>query len=293
MKETVKFILLALVFWGAHLAKAQQEDGDVESTDTTEFDEQNGTNHTSGGNRVGRIMGGVRGSSANKAYSVLMTLYGTSTVYTAGAIISNTEILTSASALKSAGTVTKFSIAAGIGTSMYQVVYVTYKSHEFQPGFDSATLANDVAIITINETFAGLSNVQSIAIATTEIAVSTTTRTTCVVVGRGQMPNTAASGTMDQTDYELLTDQECTSAFNQAQPSSILCARSVSGYACNVDSGAPLVCNGQLYGILTLQTGCTPSTPKIQKFAKLAVIRIPWNTPTISTPPRKNYVSCT
>ncbi|ETN65041.1 hypothetical protein AND_003199 [Anopheles darlingi] len=243
MKQSAKLVLLALVLWGAHLAKAQQEEGDVGSTDTTEFDEQNGTNHTSGGNRAGRLINGVAATSANKAYSVVMTIFGDVAFQTAGAIISNTEVLTSASSLKKAGTITKMSILAAIGSSTYQSTSYNYKSYELRSDFDSATLANDVATITIDGTFAGLPNVQPIAVATKEIVVSTTNRTKCVVVGRGQNTSGGLNFLQSQADYELLTDQECATEFKQTLPSSMLCARAVSGYACNVDSGAPLVCN--------------------------------------------------
>ncbi|XP_050090813.1 trypsin alpha-4-like [Anopheles aquasalis] len=158
-------------------------------------------------------------------------------------------------------------------------------------GFNPTTLENDVAIITINGTFAGQSNVKPIVIATTVLAVSTTNRSKCVVIGWGQNSITTFNYNVFQADYELLTDQECAAA--GANPPSIMCAQSVRGYACRVGGGAPLVCNGQLYGILTAQTNCTASsTAKIQMFAKLPVISIPWSPATPPAPPRKNYVSC-
>ncbi|ETN64669.1 hypothetical protein AND_003580 [Anopheles darlingi] len=288
MKETVKLILLALVLWGAHLTKAQQEESDVGSIDTTELDEQNGTNQTSGGNRAGRLFNGVPATSANQLYSVYGNI-NSGGKFVGGAIISNTQVLTSASAVQSAGTVNSFTVAVGSNPNVGNAKVYNYASVEIHKDFDSTTRANDVAIVTINGTFDGAPNVHPITIATREIVVSTTNRTTCVVVGYGQTGDFAYTYTMSQAQYELLTDQECTTAFNQTLPPSMLCARAVSGYACRVDRGGPLVCNGLLYGILTDQTGCTSANPPVvQKFAKLPVITGPWYVP----PPRKNYVSC-
>ncbi|ETN64558.1 hypothetical protein AND_003696 [Anopheles darlingi] len=295
MKQSAKLIFLVLLLGAAHLGKAQQEESDVADADSPGVDEQNGSNQPSGGNRVGRIYTGVNAASANQPYAAVLSLNSGSTSTKAmGAIISNTTVLTSASAVLSAGSITAITVVVGSSPGILGGTFrYDYKGYELHSGFDSATLANDVAIITMGSSFAGLTNVQPIAMATTEIAVSTTTRTKCVVLGWGQTTSTTTNFRLSQADYELLTDQECATEFKQSLPSSLLCARSVSGYACNMDGGAPLVCNGQLYGILTNQTGCTASsTPKIQKFAKLPVIRIPWNIPTISNPPRKNYVSC-
>uniref|UniRef100_A0A2M4BUH7 Putative trypsin-like serine protease n=1 Tax=Anopheles marajoara TaxID=58244 RepID=A0A2M4BUH7_9DIPT len=312
MKQSVKLIwlVLAVILFGGHFAKAQQnevsdvgqENEEVESTDAAESDEQN--NQPSDSNRVGRIINGISATSANQPYLVTIVAYiGEDSFYFIGALISNTEVLTSASTLKSAGDLSAvtFSLTVGSNPSISSGITYSDKGFDIHSGFNPTTLANDVAIIKINGNLSGLANVRPIAIATTEIAVSTTNRTQCVVAGWKD-----GSNDIGETTYELLTDQECAAA--GANPPSIVCARKTgTAFACNFDGGAPLVCNGQLYGILTDQTGCSGSSPPVlQKFAKLPVISIPWNTPIISTPnatipnsnaslpivPRKNYVSC-
>ncbi|XP_049539044.1 integumentary mucin A.1-like [Anopheles darlingi] len=258
-------------------------ESDVESADSADAVEQHGTNQ-SGSNRVGRIYSGVPATSVNQPYAALIVANSDSGVsQLAGAIINNTQVLTSASGLLSLGNITSMFLYAGSSPSVRAAKYYYEKSYALHSGYDASTLANDVAIITIDGTFAGQTNVKPIPISTTEIAVSTTSRTNCVVLGYGQNTDGSNNNILFQADYELITDQECASL--GVKPSSILCARSVKGYACDFDGGAPLVCNSKLYGILTAQTDCTPSsTAKIQKFAKLPVISIPWNPATLSTP---------
>ncbi|XP_049539273.1 uncharacterized protein LOC125953634 [Anopheles darlingi] len=195
MKQTVKLILLALVLWGAHLTKAQQEDGDSWSI--------------------------VQWSARNECEPTLLCgNINSGSKYVSGAVISSTQVLTSASAVRSAGTVDSFTVAVGSNPNVGNAKVYNYASVEIHKDFDSTTRANDVAIVTINGTFDGAPNVHPITIATREIVVSTTNRTTCVVVGFGQTGDFAYTYTMSQAQYELLTDQECTTAFNQALPPS-------------------------------------------------------------------------
>uniref|UniRef100_A0A2M4ALF3 Putative trypsin n=2 Tax=Anopheles triannulatus TaxID=58253 RepID=A0A2M4ALF3_9DIPT len=315
-KQSARLILLVLVLWSAHLAKAQQEeDGDVVSADSPEDGRPNGSDS----NKNGRIYNGIDAAIANTPYLGMFTVPNKGgDFYFGGAIISNTQILTSASALKRINRIPEMAgvfLAEKDSTVIYSGVLA--KSFETHSGFDSGTLANDVAVLTVDGTLAG-QNVQPIAIATTEIAVSTTNRTKCVMAGWGQ---TLADfdGTVDQVEYELMTDQEC--AAYGTNPPSIMCAKPIKGFGCQLDGGAPLVCNGQLYGILTDQSSCSTSNPpKYQKFAKLPVITIPGNTATqpasnatqpasnatqpisnatqpisnatLPKAPRKNYLSC-
>ncbi|XP_050090818.1 trypsin alpha-4-like [Anopheles aquasalis] len=295
MKQSARLILLvlSLVLVGGHFAKGQQDESEeVDADSTIDVDEQNGTNQPS---RVGRLIGGVPVTSANQPYLAEMNLISDKRYFCIGAVINSTTVLTSASALRSAGNITSILVNVGSNPSFAASRLFYFVSYALHSGFNPTTLENDVAIITINGTFAGVPNVNPIAIATTEIAVSTTNRTQCLVLG---WTETGASYDMLQATYELMTDQEC--AAGGANPPSIMCAKPTGGYACYFDGGAPLVCNGQLYGVLTAQTNCTSSNPPtFQKFAKLPLISIPWGPATISTSnatvatlPRKNYVSC-
>ncbi|XP_035793933.1 trypsin delta-like [Anopheles albimanus] len=286
MAQSVKliFLVLAVVLFGGQLAKGQQEeDPDLgqEGTEATEFDEQN--NQPSESNRVGRIVNGAVATSANLRYTALIYAYSSGRMFNlVGAVISNTQVLTSASALRTVGNITGITVIVGSNPSSTTGISYTDTSYQFHSGFNPSNKDNDVAVITVNGTFAGQPNVQPITIATTEIPVSPTDRPTCVVVGWKE-----GSLNVGEANYTLATTPECNSIGNN--PPSIMCARAGSGYACNLDSGAPLVCNGQLYGVLTDQSVCSSSNlQRIQKFAKLPVITIPGITPA----PRKNYVSC-
>uniref|UniRef100_A0A2M4DQQ7 Putative trypsin n=1 Tax=Anopheles darlingi TaxID=43151 RepID=A0A2M4DQQ7_ANODA len=313
MKQSVTPILLVLVLCSGYFALAQQENGsdlesDVESADSADAVEQNGTNQ-SGSNRVGRIYNGVPAASENQLYPALILAYsGSKLTRLVGMVFSDTWILTSASALGSAGTALT-SVYVYVGntpTINTTLVYTADTAYKYHINFNKTTLANDVGAVVINGSLVSdPRHLRTLSLATTEISVSTTNRTHCVVLGWGQLAGGTLNNTLAQADYELLTDQECSSAFNQTIPPSILCARSINGYACDMDGGAPLVCNGELYGILTAQTTCIPSsTAKTQKFAKIPIIFPPpattpapttTTTPAPSSPsilPRKNYVSC-
>ncbi|ETN62526.1 hypothetical protein AND_005780 [Anopheles darlingi] len=114
----------------------------------------------------------------------------------------------------------RFTVAVGSNPNVGNAKVYNYASVEIHKDFDSTTRANDVAIVTINGTFDGAPNVHPITIATREIVVSTTNRTQCVVVGYEQTSDFAYTNILTQAQYELLTDQECTTAFNQTLPPS-------------------------------------------------------------------------
>uniref|UniRef100_A0A2M4BUN3 Putative trypsin n=2 Tax=Anopheles marajoara TaxID=58244 RepID=A0A2M4BUN3_9DIPT len=305
----VKLILLLLLLGGEFCAKAQQDEvsdleTDAESTDSTDVDEQQGTNHPSDGNRIGRIYNGAPAASANQLYPALLMVYSSSTVRRLSGFIGGPQqIITSASALVAVGDITGIDVYVGNTPKINTTLAYGASSFGRLRKFNATTLEYDVGFVDLT---GNLNNdprrLGVLSLATTEIAVSTTNRTKCVVIGWGQSANGSDTYILSQADYELLTDQECTSAFGQSLHPTLLCARSVQGYACDFDGGAPLVCNNEVYGILTDQSGCTPSsTAKVQKFANLPVIfsppaTAPTNTtapaPTPAAPPRKNYISC-
>ncbi|ETN60391.1 hypothetical protein AND_007989 [Anopheles darlingi] len=81
-------------------------ESDVESADSADAVEQHGTNQ-SGSNRVGRIYSGVPATSVNQPYAALIVANSDSGAsQLAGAIINNTQVLTSASGLLSLGNIT-------------------------------------------------------------------------------------------------------------------------------------------------------------------------------------------
>ncbi|XP_035787059.1 trypsin delta-like [Anopheles albimanus] len=192
------FLVLSLVLFGGHFVKGQQE-GVSDS----------GQQGSEDGGRVGRIVAGVPVTSTHQPYAVITNAISQRVFFFAGAVLSNTEIITSASALRSAGNITRLVSAVGSNPSFVNGTIYEYLKYEVHSGFNSTTLENDVAVITVNGTFAGLPNVRPITLATTEIPVSPSNRPTCVVVGWGQFANGNYHVNVSQTNYELLTDQEC------------------------------------------------------------------------------------
>ncbi|XP_035794650.1 trypsin delta-like [Anopheles albimanus] len=290
MKPSVKLFWYVLLVFSGYFAKAQEQ----ENVDSTEDDQQDGTIQSSGGNRVGRIFYGVQTTIENHPYAALIKVFGTSgNIRLTGAIISNTQVLTSASGLLKAGNLTSISVVAG-STTTDPVETFPQKSYAIHSDFNATSLANDVAIITVNGSFAGLANVVPISIPASQPTISATNRTICTIVGWGLYEGYENSRFLRYATYELFTDAECV-AFAQNTPPTILCGRSLNGHACTADDGAPLVCNNQLYGILTHQASCDMTRNSgLYKFAKLPVINLAGylaiDTPLTAT--RKNYVSC-
>lgn len=103
MKPSVKLFWYVLLVFSGYFAKAQEQ----ENVDSTEDDQQDGTIQSSGGNRVGRIFYGVQTTIENHPYAALIKVFGSSgNIRLTGAIISNTQVLTSASGLLKAGNLT-------------------------------------------------------------------------------------------------------------------------------------------------------------------------------------------
>lgn len=91
------------------------------------------------------------------------------------------------------------------------------KSYAIHSDFNATSLANDVAIITVNGSFAGLANVVPISIPTSQPTISATNRTICTIVGWGFYEAFANSRFLRYATYELFTDAECV-AFAQNTP---------------------------------------------------------------------------
>lgn len=111
--SSVHFILL-IVLWAGYFTKAQEQEeifdkgSDLGSANPIDdVVQQFGTNQSSDGNRVGRIYSGVPATSANQPYAALIVANSDSGgSQLAGAIINNTQVLTSGSGLLSLGNIT-------------------------------------------------------------------------------------------------------------------------------------------------------------------------------------------
>ncbi|ETN67814.1 hypothetical protein AND_000359 [Anopheles darlingi] len=184
MKQSVKLILLAVLFC-AYCTKAQDEEAVDPGSDET-FG--NGTNPADN-HRAGRMIGGSVVSIA--AYPFVVTVIATTSTgtqfYFAGAVISSTRVITDA--------------------FLYYYAKAGYK-------FNSSNYANFVAIITINGTFDGVPNVQPIAVATTPLDPSAPNLANCFLLGWGMTQSFVQAVNLKQAEYKLITDAACASTYS-------------------------------------------------------------------------------
>ncbi|XP_035787550.1 trypsin delta-like [Anopheles albimanus] len=285
MQQSVKLFLLALLFC-AYCTKAQDGDAaDPESDqDSTSISVEilgNGTNQADR-DRAGRINKGVVFGIGSYPFlaTVIKTSLNGSVSYSAGVIISNTHVLT-AYTIVATGTV--ITIRAG---SSYQdregTVFQTqnYINHN---QYSNATLANDLAIITIQGTFAGVQKVEPIPMQTTELDPSSPNLANCYLFG-WKIP----SDYLRRAEVKLITDATCSN-----QTPSVQCTQSITtSFGCDGDGGSPLVCDDLLYG-LYIEGVCDPNASQaINKFAKIPAASIQSFLSPILNPPRKNYMTC-
>uniref|UniRef100_A0A2M4BX71 Putative trypsin-like serine protease n=1 Tax=Anopheles marajoara TaxID=58244 RepID=A0A2M4BX71_9DIPT len=186
-----------------------------------------------------------------------------------GAIISDTHVITDAS-FKSPDPGVQIDVYVG---SAEQRGVILFKSLSFQkhPQYNPTNLDNNVAIITINGTFAGLPNVQPIAIRTSAFAQDPTS---CFSIGWGVYVPSSNVSPARRINYQLVTDQACAASVLGPQPSTIQCASAKKGSGSYDISGSPFVCDNQLYGVLAALGDFFNDAQPIDRFVKLTEISI-------------------
>lgn len=129
------------------------------------------------------------------------------------------------------------------------------------PGFDTATNANDVAVITLDSP---LPSGTSIPMAQSSDKADYKAGTAAQVYGWGDTTGQGDYPTaLRTTSVTVLADSVCAKAYPGGSigtyaPASMLCAGTTSGGrdACQGDSGGPLVVAGRLVGLVSWGNGC-------------------------------------
>uniref|UniRef100_A0A2M4CQ73 Putative chymotrypsinogen a-like protein n=1 Tax=Anopheles darlingi TaxID=43151 RepID=A0A2M4CQ73_ANODA len=203
-----------------------------------------------------------------------------------GAIISNTHVITTASAISPAPSVM---INVYVGNAvMHTGTRFKPKNIQKHPKYNFTPLEYNVAIITINGTFKGLPNVKPISIRTTAFR----NPVNCFSVGWGVYSNFSITPMPRRVNYQLVTDQAC-AAKRGPQPTTIQCASALKGSGYFLIGGNPFVCGNQLYGIQrvmsTSYTYFTNDQP-IDLFVKLTAASI--QDFVFSIIPKPKHVDC-
>ncbi|XP_053911986.1 trypsin I-P1-like [Cuculus canorus] len=125
------------------------------------------------------------------------------------------------------------------------------------PGYDSATLDNDIMLIKLAQPAQLTRAVQTVSLPTSCVDAGTT----CLISGWG---NTLSDGhlypdTLQCLEAPVLSSSECSNAYYPMEiTNNMICVGFLEGGkdSCQNDSGGPVVCNGQLQGIVSWGIGC-------------------------------------
>ncbi|XP_061221410.1 trypsin I-P38-like [Neopsephotus bourkii] len=123
-------------------------------------------------------------------------------------------------------------------------------------GFNSNTLDNDIMLIKLATPAQLNAAVQTVALPTSCV----TAGTECLISGWG---NTRSSGsaypdTLQCLKAPVLSSSACSRAYPGEITNNMICVGFLEGGkdSCDDDSGGPVVCNGQLQGIVSWGVGC-------------------------------------
>ncbi|XP_053464619.1 cationic trypsin-3 [Nycticebus coucang] len=124
------------------------------------------------------------------------------------------------------------------------------------PGYNSATMDNDIMLIKLSSKAKINSRVSTISLPKSCAAVGTQ----CLISGWG---NTLSSGVnypdlLQCLKAPVLSDTACRNAYPGKITSNMVCLGFLEGGkdSCQGDSGGPVVCDGQLQGIVSWGYGC-------------------------------------
>ncbi|XP_036184395.1 anionic trypsin-like [Myotis myotis] len=124
------------------------------------------------------------------------------------------------------------------------------------PHFDSRTADNDIMLIKLSSPAVISSRVSTVSLPTSCAPAGTQ----CLVSGWG---NTLSSGInhpelLQCLDAPLLAQEQCEAAYPGQITDNMVCAGFLEGGkdSCQNDSGGPLVCNGELQGVVSWGIGC-------------------------------------
>ncbi|XP_032671107.1 serine protease 53-like [Odontomachus brunneus] len=133
------------------------------------------------------------------------------------------------------------------------------KCIQVHEGYIPNIFANDIALITLAQpmTFHGLQ--RPISLASADYA---TGQTHCMISGWGRLGANANMPTMLQyVDTMALTRNDCVRAHPRTTAKQICTFNSYGKGACMGDSGGPLICNGQLVGVVSFGRPCAVGVP--------------------------------
>ncbi|XP_032671105.1 serine protease 53-like [Odontomachus brunneus] len=190
-----------------------------------------------------------------------------------GSIIDETRVLTAAHCISSQSTAQRLTILTGTndvegrGGKVHQV-----QSVQVHPEYDPwSEHANDIAVLTMVIPIRFNNLQRSISLANKDYADG---QTLCIVSGWGLIGRSSFPSPMLQyLQVTALRHSECQKAYPGTTDKQICTYISHGKRTCMGDSGGPLICNGQLAGIVSWGNPCT-IVIEIMKLAILLIVGV-------------------
>jgi len=213
-----------------------------------------------------RIIGGTTAKDGQFPYQAGLSL--DNSYWCGGSIISVNYILTAAHCVDGinnvkviVGTVNRLSSTAQTRSSTKSLI----KIHE---GWNSRTLANDIALIYVQTPFQIGGSVGIATLPKISGSYSTYDGQTVIASGWGKTTDTSSVATyLQYGSMKVITNSDCSKTYGTIITSSKVCTATTSGVStCNGDSGGPLVLNDSAKTQIGLTSfgsskGCTQGYP--------------------------------
>ncbi|XP_055534241.1 trypsin alpha-3-like [Wyeomyia smithii] len=207
-----------------------------------------------------RIVGGENATATGAPYTVAIRSTANSFLCN-GILISNRDVLTAAQCVYNGSTVRKaseFQVVLGTLINSNTTTNATVRSvwrvspHE---SFNTTTRINDLAVLRLNE---NVTSINTVGFGATTPAVNRS----CDLFGWGANTTTGSPAvTLQRIKLQVQTSSSAhclRTTGGTALASGMFCAGDLLAGrgACTGDLGAPLLCDGTLYGVLSLVGGC-------------------------------------
>lgn len=201
-----------------------------------------------------RIVGGQEATTARYPWVVALTS-SSGTHFCGGTLISPTEVVTAAHCVKGMRPATMRVVAGRTDLRSEAGTVAKAASVWTHPNFAGISGGYDIAVVTLAEALP----YQPLPIADESDARLYAPGIVASVLGWGDTREGGnGSSALRRAEMPLMSDAQCSSAYREFKPGSMICAGLPDGGidACRGDSGGPLVAGGRLIGVVSFGEGC-------------------------------------